>query len=232
LVKAMAVDPPRRGGARSVIARTAIRLRALGRSADFWPAARRAHCLSMSTPRNTELRVVPAAGEDDGDRATLRIDADRPVPAPPVSADDTRAHRQAMAERELDRLNQAATAEQLAVGQHMNWLIASQAILIHAFLMLFIVSSLGAVTINYWLLGGLALVGILCALALHANIDRASRALALLVVQRRAAEAELAALSGRTPNLPKEVSTISPWTGPLFVVAWLVLLACSAAIRL
>lgn len=162
----------------------------------------------------------------------MRIDADRPVPAPPLSADDEQCRKQAAAERELDRLTQAASAEQLAVGQHMNWLIASQAILIHAFLMLFIVSNLGAVAINYWLLGGLALVGILCALALHGNIDRASRALALLVVQRRAVEAELAALSGRTPNLPKEVSKISVWAGPAFVAAWLVLLACSAAIRL
>jgi hypothetical protein len=186
----------------------------------------------MSTPRNPDLRVVPAAGEAQSNRTTLRIDADRPVPAPQPSAADAQSQKQAAAERELDRLNQATTAEQLALGQHMNWLIASQAILIHAFLMLFIVSGLGAAAINYWLLGGLALVGILCALALHANIDRASRALALLVVQRRAVEADLATLSGRTPNLPKEVSSISAWTGPAFVVAWLVLLACSAAIRL
>ena len=186
----------------------------------------------MTTPRNTELRVVPAASEADGSRATLRIDADRPVPAPPLSAEDAHAQKQAAVERELDRLNQAATVEQLALGQHMNWLIASQAIFIHAFLMLFIVSGLGVVALNHWLLGGLALVGILCALALHGHIDRAARTLALLVVQRRAVEAELAALSGRTPNLPKEVSKISGWAGPVFVVAWLVLLACSAAIRL
>lgn len=186
----------------------------------------------MSTTRNTELRVIPAASEADSERATLRIDADRPVPAPQLTAEDARAQKRANAERELDRLVQAAAAEQLAIGQHMNWLIASQAILIHAFLMLFIVSGLGAVAINYWLLGGLALVGILCALALHGSIDRASRALALLVVQRRAAEAELAALSGRTPNLPREVSRISGWGGPAFVVVWLVLLACSAAIRM
>ena len=186
----------------------------------------------MSTSRNTELRVVPAAGEAGADRATLRIDADRPVPAPPLSADDARARKQEVAERELDRLNQAATVEQLALGQHANWLIASQAILIHAFLMLFIVSGIGGVAISHWLLGGLALVGILCALALHANIDRASRTLALLVVQRRAVEAELSVLSGRAPNLPKEVSKVSAWVGPAFVVIWLVLLACSAAIRL
>lgn len=186
----------------------------------------------MSTPKNPDLRVVPSATEAQGSRSTLRIDADRPVPAPLPSAADAQAHKQAAAERELDRLSQAASVEQLALGQHMNWLIASQAILIHAFLMLFIVSSLGAAAINYWLLGALALVGILCALALHANIDRASRALALLVVQRRAVEVDLAALSGRAPNLPKEVSSISVWTGPAFVVAWLILLACSAAIRL
>jgi len=186
----------------------------------------------MSTTRNTELRVISAASEANGERATLRIDAERPVPAPQLTAEDARAQKRATAERELDRLVQAAAAEQLAIGQHMNWLIASQAILIHAFLMLFIVSGIGAVAINYWLLGGLALVGILCALALPGSIDRASRALALLVVQRRATEAELAALSGRTPNLPREVSRISAWAGPAFVAVWLVLLACSAAIRM
>ena len=176
--------------------------------------------------------MVPPAGEAESNRATLRIDSDRPVPAPPLSAEDANARRQGTAERELDRLNQAATVEQLALGQHVNWLIASQAIFIHAFLMLFIVSGMGVVTLNHWLLGGLALVGILCALALHANIDRASRALSLLVVQRRAVEAELATLTGRAPNLPKEVSRVSGWAGPAFVVAWLVLLACSAAIRM
>lgn len=186
----------------------------------------------MSTTRNTELRVIPAASAAEKERATLRIDADRPVPAPQLTEEDARAQKRATAERELDRLVQATAAEQLAIGQHMNWLIASQAILIHAFLMLFIVSGLGAVVINYWLLGGLALVGILCALALHGSIDRASRALALLVVQRRATEAELAALNGRTPNLPREVSRISGLAGPAFVTVWLVLLACSAAIRM
>jgi hypothetical protein len=185
----------------------------------------------MSTSRNTELRVVPPAAEADRDRTTLRIDADRPVPAPPLSADDEHLRKREAAERELDRLNQAATVEQLALGQHVNWLIASQAIFIHAFLMLFIVSGLGGIALSHWLLGGLALVGILCALALHASIDRASRTLALLVVQRRAMEAELAALSGRTPSLPKDVSRVSGWAGPAFVVIWLVLLACSAAIR-
>jgi hypothetical protein len=186
----------------------------------------------MTTPRNPELRVVPSASEAESSRTTLRIDADRPVPAPPLSAEDAHARKREGAERELDRLNQAATVEQLALGQHVNWLIASQAIFIHAFLMLFVVSGMGVVALNHWLLGGLALVGILCALALHANIDRASRTLALLVVQRRAIEAELAALSGRSPNLPKEVSRISGWAGPAFVVVWLVLLACGAAVRL
>jgi hypothetical protein len=186
----------------------------------------------MTTPRNTELRVVPAGSEADAKRTTLRIDADRPVPAPPLSAEDALAQKQAALERELDRLNQTATAEQLALGQHLNWLIASQAIFIHAFLMLFIVSGLGAVMLNHWLLGGLALVGILCALTLHGSIDRASRTVALLVVQRRAVEMELAAVSGRTPSLPKDVTKTSGWVGPLFVGTWLVLLACSAAIRL
>ncbi|MCU0764982.1 MAG: hypothetical protein MUF32_02940 [Burkholderiaceae bacterium] len=186
----------------------------------------------MNAPRNTELRIVGPAAEADGSRATLRIDADRPVPAPPLSAADAQALARASAERELDRLNQTANAEQLALGQHLNWLIATQAILIHAFLMLFIVSGLGVVAMNQWMLGGLALLGILCALALHGSIDRASRALALLIVHRRAAEAELAALDGRKPTLPREVSRVDSLAGPAFVAAWLLLLACSAALRL
>ena len=92
--------------------------------------------------------MVPPAGEAESNRATLRIDSDRPVPAPPLSAEDANAHRQGTAERELDRLNQAATVEQLALGQHVNWLIASQAIFIHAFLMLFIVSGMGVVSLR------------------------------------------------------------------------------------
>jgi hypothetical protein len=186
----------------------------------------------MNSPRNPELRVVPTAGDADGSRATLRIDAERPVPAPPRSPAEEHTLRQASAERELDRLHHAATAEQLALGQHMNWLIASQAVLIHAFLMVFVVGSFGVVALNHWLLGGLALIGILCALALSGNLDRAASTLALLVVQRRAVEAELATLSQRTPSLPKQPSTISRWIGPLFVLAWFVLLACSAAVRL
>ena len=186
----------------------------------------------MSTPRNTELRVVAGANDAESSRTTLRIDADRPVPAPPPSAEDAHAHRQAVAERELDRLNQAATVEQLALGQHVNWLIASQAIFIHAFLMVFVVGSLGVVPLNYWLMGGLALVGILCALALHGSIDHASKTLALLVVQRRAVEMELASACGRAPTLPKDTAKHTDWAGPLFVAIWILLLAFSATIRL
>lgn len=183
----------------------------------------------MSTPRNPDLRVVGPAGSDaDGARATLRIDAERPVPAPPHSAEETREHRQAAIERELDRIHQAATAEQSALSQNTNWLIASQAILIHAFLMVFIVGSMGAIRLNHWLLGGLALLGIVCAVVLHGSLDRGRQTLALLLLQRRAAEIELAALTGRQPSLPKTVAKASSWLGPAFVIAWLVLLAFTA----
>ncbi len=185
----------------------------------------------MNTPRNPELRVVGTAEADDG-RATLRIDAERPVPAPPAIPEQAQLAQRQAAERELDRLHQAVGTETGALGQHLNWLIGSQAVLIHAFLMVFVISSLGVIPLNHWLLGGLALIGILSALALHASIDRASRTLAMLVLQRRAAENELAELSGRPPTLPKEASKVSGWAGPLFVVIWLGLLASSAAIRL
>lgn len=186
----------------------------------------------MSSNRNTELRVVSSVAEADNSRSTLRIDAERPVPAPTAIADSTQAQKLATAERELDRLQQAVHAEQLALSQHMNWLIASQAILIHAFLMLFVIGATGVVYLNYWLLGGVALIGVLCALALHGGVDRASKSAALLVVQRRAVELELAALGGRTPNLPKEASRAVGWAGPMFVATWLSLLAYSVAIRM
>jgi hypothetical protein len=188
--------------------------------------------MAMNAPRTAEFRVVSAAAEAENSRTTLRIDAERPVPTPLLSGEAVRAQSQATADRELDRLHQAAIAEQLGLGQHMNWLIASQAILIHAFLMLFVVSGLGVVGLNHWLLGGLALIGIFCALALHGSIDRASKTLALLIVQRHAMEVELAAISGRAPNLPKDASREAGWAGPLFVAAWLLLLAGSAAIKL
>jgi hypothetical protein len=98
--------------------------------------------------------------------------------------------------------------------------------------MVFVVSSIGVIALNHWLLGGLALIGILCALVLHAALDRGSRTLGLLVLQRRAIETELAALSGRAPMLPKHAPKTSAWAGPLFVVVWLALLAASAALRL
>jgi hypothetical protein len=185
----------------------------------------------MNAPRNPDLRIVSAALEADSTRATLRIDADRPVPAPALTEEEAQVRKRADCEKELDRLHQAAGVEQLALGQHMNWLIASQAIFIHAFLMVFVVSGLGVVAMNHWLLGGLALLGIGCALALHASLDRGTRTLALLVVQRRAVEVDLATLSGRTPNLPKDASKVAGWAGPLFVVIWLALLAGSAAMR-
>jgi hypothetical protein len=186
----------------------------------------------MNAPRNIELRVVSAVAEAEQRRATLRIDAECPVPAPPPSLETESAYAQAATQRELDRLHQAATAEQLGLGQHVNWLVASQAILIHAFLMLFIISSLGVVAQNYWLMGGLALVGILCALALHGSIEQTSRTLALLVVQRRSVEVELASINGRAPCLPRDVSRSYGWTAPLFVATWILLLAASAASRL
>jgi hypothetical protein len=186
----------------------------------------------MSTPRNTELRVVAAVAEADSGRATLRIDAERPVPAPPPSPEQAQVGRREAAERELDRLQQAVNTEQLALGQHMNWLIASQAILIHAFLMVFVVSGMGVIALNHWLLGSLALIGIMSALALHASLDSRGKSLAMLVVQRRAIEAELSTLTGRSPNLPKDAARISGWAGPLFVIVWFGLLACSAALRI
>ncbi len=186
----------------------------------------------MSTPRNTELRIVAVSADSEQTRATLRIDADRPVPAPPLSADEEQARRHATVERELDRLHQAAAAEQIAVGQHMNWLIASQAIFIHAFLMVFVVSGMGVAPVSYWLLGGLALTGIVCAAALHSHLERATRSLALLLVQRRAVEMELATLIGRTPRLPIDGARTGAWAGPAFIFVWLGLLAGSAALRL
>ena len=185
----------------------------------------------MSTPKAPDLRIVAAAAPVDASRVTLRIDAERPVPAPPLSEDETRVQKLASTEREFDRLHAATNAEQVALSQHMNWLIASQAIFIHAYLMVFVVSSLGVVALNHWLLGGLALTGILCAVALHGSLDRAGRSLGLLIVQRRAVELELAALQGRTPSLPREPSKISAWAGPLFIAVWLALLVCGAAIR-
>ncbi len=187
----------------------------------------------MTTPRNNDLRIVSAtaaATETDAERTrtTLRIDAARPVPAPQPSPEESRDQQLAAAERELDRLHHAANTEQLVLGQHMNWLLASQAIFMHAFLMVFVVGSMGVIPMNHWMLGGLALLGILCALALHSSLDRGRQTLALLIVQRRAAEIELTALSGRAPNLPKNVSRIGSWIGPAFVFGWLLLLACTA----
>ena len=174
---------------------------------------------------------MAAPVEAGSGRATLRIDAECPVPAPPPSPEQTQIGRREAAERDLDRLHQAASSEQLALGQHMNWLVASQAILIHAFLMVFVVSGMGVIALNHWLLGGLALIGVMSALALHASLDRGGKTLAMLVVQRRAMEAELTTLTGRTPNLPKDAAKFSAWAGPLFVIVWLGLLACSAALR-
>lgn len=179
------------------------------------------------------VAAVRQFGPSSESSATLRIDAARPLPAPaPAAAETHLVGRQAQLERELDRLHAAVIGQQSQIGQGSNWMIAAQAILLHAYLTLLVVSSFGAAPFNFWLLGGVALLGLSC-VAVQSTAMRSSRlTLSELLLRRRAVEIELAAAAQREPNLPKEASSSGiGWLALAFGLIWAGLLAYTLSLR-
>jgi hypothetical protein len=184
----------------------------------------------MSVSDSNEIQALAETQDGpvtrSGVRTTLRIDAERPIPVHPSATvapidPDRHAHMQ----RDLDRLHSAVLADQAQMRQSTNWLVASQAILIHAFLMLLVISSTGALARNLWLQTGLALLGLASATALGGAIRRSRQTLAMLMLQRRAIDVELAKAAGRTPSLPREQGVcVGTVLGPVFVTIWFGLL--------
>lgn len=104
------------------------------------------------TPRGMATPPPPRMTRSEGDvsrPATIRIEAAiRPGP-----------HRRSDLERELDRAKTAVAAEQVSYGQHLNWLLLWQGLLLNAFVILLVFGSGSALPGWRMLLGGLALAG-------------------------------------------------------------------------
>lgn len=190
----------------------------------------------MSVSDTKEVDAVAAArhafGQASEVSATLRIDAARPLPAPaPITADAQAVSRGLELERELDRLHAAVLGQQSQIGQGSNWLIAAQAILLHAYLTLLIVTSFGIAPFNFWLLGGVALLGLSCVTVQSAAMRSGRLTLSELLLRRRAVEIELAAVARREPNLPKTASTSGiGWLALAFGLMWVGLIAYTTAL--
>jgi hypothetical protein len=104
------------------------------------------------TPRGMAAPLSPRVARADGDvsrPATIRIEAAiRPGP-----------HRRSDLERELDRAKTAVASEHGSYGQHLNWLLLWQGLLLNAFVILLVFGSGSALPGWRMLLGGLALAG-------------------------------------------------------------------------
>jgi hypothetical protein len=171
------------------------------------------------------------AAQRGGQRSTLRLDSSRPMPAPPP-AEELDQERQFKLERELDRLHSAAISEQSTANQTTNWLVGSQALFVHAYLMLLVILHTGMLPLNSWLMLGVAVIASGCAVAMGGSLRRTRGVLGMLVLQRRAVEIELASAAGRTPNLPRGTEAgAGLWLTPAFVAVWIGLFFYTVALQ-
>lgn len=166
--------------------------------------------------------------QNDAQRTTLRIE--NGVPAAPVSstpeAPDPTSDRRAILERELDRLQHALQVDQQSAGQHLNWLLLSQALFVNAFLIVLVLGSRVPLPFAKWLLVGLAALGVVAALTLHTALRRAREEIAMLRLQRRAVEMSLQQEFGRAPMFPPIRSEAPSAVVPaIFISGWTLLVA-------
>lgn len=168
-----------------------------------------------------------ARASNDAQRTTLRLGGSGPQTVTsdiPDNAADS--DRRATLERELDRLQQTIHADTQIAGQHLNWLLLSQALFVNAFLVVLIVGRTLPMNYSLWLLCAIAVVGLFCAIVLHAALRRAGDELAMLRLQRRAIEMSLQSEFGRVPVFPPSRSeSPSPALPAVFAVAWALLVA-------
>ncbi len=169
-----------------------------------------------------------ARAPSDAQRTTLRIEngvATTPV-SPPSDTPDPATDRRAILERELDRLQHALQVDQQSAGQHLNWLLLSQALFVNAFLIVLVLGSRVPLPFVKWLLVGLAALGVAAALTLHTALRRAREEIAMLRLQRRAVEMSLQQEFGRVPMFPPSRSEApSAWLPAVLVTAWALLVA-------
>lgn len=161
---------------------------------------------------------------NDAARTTLRIE--NGAAAAPAAADESQTDRRGALERELDRLQQAIQIDQQAGGQHLNWLMLSQALFMNAFLIVLVLGGSVPLVFARWLLVGLAALGMIAAVVLYGALRRASDEVAMLRIQRRAVEISLQKEFGRVPMFPSSRSEAPSTALPtVFLAAWLVLVA-------
>ena len=161
-----------------------------------------------------------ARASNDAPRTTLRIENGAP-PTPVSEAPDSSADRRGILERELDRLQQAIQIDQQSAGQHQNWLLLSQALFMNAFLIVLVLG--GAVPLSFaiWLMVGLAALGVIAAVVLHATLRRTREEIAMLRLQRRAVEMSLQKEFGRVPMFPPSRNEAPSTALPMiFLGAW------------
>ena len=166
-----------------------------------------------------------ARASNDAQRTTLRIENGAPTALPSDTPDPT-ADRRAILERELDRLQQAIQIDQQSAGQHLNWLLLSQALFMNAFLIVLVLG--GAVPLSFasGLLVGLAALGVVAAVILHAALRRVREEIAMLRLQRRAVEMSLQKEFGRVPMFPPNRNEAPSAALPaIFLAAWVLLVA-------
>ncbi len=168
-----------------------------------------------------------ARASNDAPRTTLRIEngGATPVATPPETPDPPPDQRASL-ERELDRLQQAIQIDRHSTGQHLNWLLLSQAVFINAFLIVLMFGGAAPLTFSGWLLVGLAALGVITAVVLHTALRRTRDELALLALQRRAVEMSLQKEFGRTPLFPPSRGDAPTAALPaIFLAAWALLVA-------
>ncbi len=166
-----------------------------------------------------------ARASNDASRATLRFEngAQSTTHSDPA---EPSADQRAILERELDRLQQAIQIDQQAAGQHLNWLLLSQALFMNAFLIVMLLHGAMSMTFARWLLVGLAALGVTAAVMLHAALRRKREEVAMLCLQRRAVELSLQKDFGRVPMFPPTRNEAPSAALPaIFLTAWGLLLA-------
>jgi hypothetical protein len=143
------------------------------------------------------MRIVTSAEPPvETQRSTLRFDgntvpaANGPAPTPEERID---------LERELDRVQNAVQAEQVAFGQQLNWLMLSQALFLNAYLLVLVVGWSTPLQGKRLLLGGLAVFATIVAVLVYLALRSGRDALHALRTQRRQIETTLHAQHARAP---------------------------------
>lgn len=107
-------------------------------------------------------------------------------------------------ERELDRLNLAIHGAAAAVGQHLNSLLVSQSMLLLAYLVVLIGAWGIPLPGKRWLMGGIALMGLLAVVMPYLGLRGARDRIGPLKHQRKGVEDALERVAARPPVFARQ----------------------------